>query len=353
MAVLGCLLGFTTSQVAQEDNVPVIIPNNQEAPLVPVNLNGQGGQEGARNQNNDLFLEDGCIPIAGRRVVTYNQALACYDSFGLRDGIRESTLTSIRRTLDFYAFKDIIKVVNQRFNPNVIDLDAGLLEIEGNNYNTERAFQVDLMSLINRVKDGHLKYNSNCFRKFYFNQPFSLVVVRDGDGEKVIVNQVTSDNDIIRAYNGLDPPIDVNQFRGFTVSRINGVIATEFIKTYADKHSTRSRDKDTRYNDVLSRSVYNSGRWETKHGSFQATRIIPDDEFLTYEFIERLNQPIIIPYLATIETPVVDSQAYYQRYCVPGELVANNNDADQEINQNEQQQPAPIGNRPRTNCQQY
>jgi len=86
----------------------------------------------------------------------YSDILKCLDQVPFSATLRTATMANVRKTMQLYAFRDIVK--NSPESPLThisVDLDAEFTRIEQATYNTDYDFQSDLAGVFLKLKDAH------------------------------------------------------------------------------------------------------------------------------------------------------------------------------------------------------
>lgn len=110
------------------------------------------------------LLLDPCS-LASGNYSTFPNAMACLSSFPLNETIKQATIQTLKKALDFYVFKDLavsFKDTNHELSPitSNIDLIAELDVIAQKQHSNDKAFHDDVFDLFLELNDAHTRYYS-------------------------------------------------------------------------------------------------------------------------------------------------------------------------------------------------
>ncbi|CAG8594006.1 9415_t:CDS:2, partial [Funneliformis mosseae] len=104
-------------------------------------------------------------------------------------------------------------------------------------YTTDVHFIIDVMNLLNQLKDPHTKFIPNCyFEQFLFEQGLSLYSVVKSD-----------DKQVIKIFNVLI----ISSLIDYEVTHIDSQLALSFITSFANSQIGESKDLNVRFNLAL------------------------------------------------------------------------------------------------------
>ncbi|RIA97563.1 hypothetical protein C1645_853239 [Glomus cerebriforme] len=167
----------------------------------------------------------------------YSDVKECFESFPYDKKLAEDTIETLKKTLQgFYVFlSEAREEPKQGFSFEAIDIIKELDSLLLNNYKTDYQFMTDLTNLIERLRDAHLGFSSNCYSHFIYNQQLALYSV------------INNDKQIIKIF---DDKLDSSTI-DCEVTQIDGRSPIEVIKEFGDTLRI-SRDSGVRFNIALS-----------------------------------------------------------------------------------------------------
>ncbi|CAG8615068.1 4271_t:CDS:2 [Funneliformis mosseae] len=180
-------------------------------------------------------------------------------------------------------------------------------------YTTDVQFMMDVMNLLNQLKDPHTKFIPNCyFEQFLFEQGLSLYSVVKSD-----------DKQVIKIFNDSIIP----SLTDCEVTHIDSQPALSFITSFANSQIGESKDLNVRFNLALASLTLEGGFIQLSSDSEQFTKrdVLPEKESVEYNVIcygERYNFTrewmVRIKEQEFLEA-FTDSKSYWNSFC------ANNN----------------------------
>ncbi|KAF9196270.1 hypothetical protein BGZ49_002865 [Haplosporangium sp. Z 27] len=213
--------------------------------------------------------------------LTYAAAKGCYESHAYDPIIATKVLDTLEKVLgNFYVFLDQAKVpsngAGSPFDTPAVDLMKELEKIrQKKNWKNDYEFQTALTYLTFSLNDGHLAYQSSCYRTVSFKQPISLYAPVVNGSQSVRVFYV----DTTISKKGL--PKDPSSLIDCTVVTIDGQPALKAIQSFTDRTSAISKDPGVRLNDALASTSWNSD-WSSSPGGFASRWEIPSKSSMDY-----------------------------------------------------------------------
>ncbi|CAB4488424.1 unnamed protein product [Rhizophagus irregularis] len=200
--------------------------------------------------------------------VKHSDVQACFESFPYDKNLAQKTIETLKKTLQgFYVYLSEAKEQpRQGFSFRAIDLVKELDSLLSNNYKTDYQFMTDIVSLIDEMKDNHLKFRPACYLIFIYNQQLSLY------------SAVINDKQVIKIF---ADELDKNTI-DCEVTHIDGRPSIEVIKEFADTLPI-SRDSGVRFNFALSGVTFNkNGDLIESPGSFTIRNQLPKQSSVEY-----------------------------------------------------------------------
>ncbi|KAJ3214796.1 hypothetical protein HDU67_001182 [Dinochytrium kinnereticum] len=187
----------------------------------------------------------------------------------------------MKKIFEMYPFTDLAKDTSAPLFASKVDLMAELDAIAADPAITfGYDFHSRIFLLISSLNDAHNYYGPQCYTSpFTFWQPWGFAsYYPDPSKEPVVkVHQPTvrsqaRDAAVLwrESLKGRDPA----DFVGYTLVSVDGVDALEAIQDYADKYSGFSREADSRFNYVLTKTQYVNGKFKVVRGSFSITNFL-------------------------------------------------------------------------------
>ncbi|KAJ3154202.1 hypothetical protein HDU86_004746 [Geranomyces michiganensis] len=196
--------------------------------------------------------------------IPYDHAVGCLSSFPLDEKIRESTLDTIKKTVEGeYAFTDMAAVASKmdggKWTLKDVDLYKFFKEAATKKYKSEKEFFDELNYTFRQLGDAHTGIRHACFHsEFSFYQPWGFDVLVDAKTGKQYV-RLAAENPTAAS---LGPQVAADLFatvekaigrnpttlRGWKVLMIDGKDAVEFIKDVANSDYGVAKDGQTRFN---------------------------------------------------------------------------------------------------------
>lgn len=195
---------------------------------------------------------DRCTFTRGK-AYDFDDALDCLYSIPLKEEVFNQTLETIEKAGQLYVFKDVSKKSpSPVFYPMNIDFDKEVAAIRSKHYDSEWAFNADIVNLFGRYQDGHFAYVPPlCYTGFAAMQPFSLVSYYDKETSSEVILIAGIMNGAEEGYKKLYGVSDLRDFVGGIVRTINGEDAAKVIYRYASEKAGSSHDANIRYNMAL------------------------------------------------------------------------------------------------------
>ena len=108
-------------------------------------------------------------------------------------------------------------------------------------------------------------------------------------------------------------------YKDYTVEKINGIDAMQFMIDFARDEVGSARDPSVRFNIALGRYDYFEGNWKTFFGVFSARARTPATASLRYVLRSPMGERVEldIPFIAKLPSIFRDGREYYLRMCIP------------------------------------
>ncbi|KAJ3313133.1 hypothetical protein HDU76_002710 [Blyttiomyces sp. JEL0837] len=246
---------------------------------------------------------------------------------------RKIQIDALKSYFNFYPFTDLALYSRSPFYELNIDITS-LLDniIQNDSITTEFMLHQEIRSTLNKLMDPHVSYLPKCFSQVYFRQAFFLGVVNSGLGlaggnASIYIADVLG---VDGASDGLWPT-GLAKYRGWIVTKINGIDAVTYIQTIADEVYPLSKSPSSRFNSVLTHYQplnTNTARMALYGGiTLLTTRIYKGiTNSITYSLLnpnstDGAGQDVEIPWAGSMMNGLVqsdvfqDSDSYYQGYC--------------------------------------
>ncbi|KAF9148384.1 hypothetical protein BG015_009875 [Linnemannia schmuckeri] len=180
---------------------------------------------------------------------------------------------------------------------------------------TDREFHDGISRILLRARDGHLLYDTDCFRAFWFQHGFFMShIVRDG---KPVI-KVHSMAPYFSYQNGVQADI-----LDCDILTIDGQDAVDYIQDWADRHVSMSKDENVRFNAALVIPQYRSGAADYfLPGKFSERLILPTEKSLSFSFRcpsksnLRLNVKWVGFYTHEQSKPFTNAESYFTSNCI-------------------------------------
>jgi len=181
----------------------------------------------------------------------YTQVMNCFHSILLTDDVKYTTLETLKRSLEIYAFYDIAHDSPDPNLPLQVNMQQGLEEIANRPYIYDMDFHNDLRYLYLQLNDAHTQYYlPTCYQNVMIRQGFGPV----GWGSTVEDFQIRVSpyfpSDLVSWYQE-NSNIYLPDYSNYTIVGINGVDAYEYFMTYANTSVGMGKDAGTRFNFAL------------------------------------------------------------------------------------------------------
>ncbi|KAJ9058717.1 hypothetical protein DSO57_1009550 [Entomophthora muscae] len=239
------------------------------------------------------FHYDPCAQIAYKRVSSYAEAMACYQTFSLQEKVKSATLQSLRRA---------IPLVSLNHNHSSM-LKSALEVIEKEPFEREFDFH---NSLVDLYAKGNMKYDAGCFSSFTFHLPLELVIEQENHALVVRVpNHMRYSSSMLPHWQSLG--FVVSKLSGRRVLKIDSQDAVSYLLAVAKSQGS------PHIASTLSRSMFEDGRWIVTEGSFAARKTPPPTKRLLVEFED--GEVMDLPFLASVPAGFHDSMSFYKNMC--------------------------------------
>ncbi|KAJ1547342.1 hypothetical protein HK405_006090, partial [Cladochytrium tenue] len=291
---------------------------------------------------------------------TVPDVLSCYSSFGLLESVRNGQIEALKSNFQMHPYLDQMKSSDHPFFTSHVDLLDELEQIRADrSIVTEHAFHSRIVNLVKSLRDGHTAYLPTCFQAYLLFQPWIIAAKYPGGdvdpspviylrsiisiATKAASSPASSTPLTKKDYGGhmvafwRAAGIEIANYVGWTVSKINGLDAVLFIQQEGDREYGVSRTKDTRFNKMLPNYKYAGGKWSiADSGLYQRTYIPPDFPTVwQYELSPPANNSaanassvlITVPWAAVVSPAVAKAMTsrdtYYSAACVSSSLAAS------------------------------
>ncbi|KAF8937255.1 hypothetical protein EDD21DRAFT_86681 [Dissophora ornata] len=214
--------------------------------------------------------------------LSYDAVKGCFEAQTFKPDVADKVLTSLENVLgNFYVFLDQAKA-----GPNAsagsplltptVDVMQELNKIrQKKDWKSDYEFQMALSYLTSSLNDGHLAYQSDCYRTVTFQQPLSLYAPVVNGAQSVRVFFV----DTSITQKGL--PKNPSSLNDCNVLTIDGQPALQAIQKFTDRSSAISKDPGVRLNDALASTSWYT-EWSSSPGGFASRWEVPDKASMDY-----------------------------------------------------------------------
>ncbi|KAJ1565682.1 hypothetical protein HK405_011822, partial [Cladochytrium tenue] len=273
-------------------------------------------------------------------IVTGADVLGCYGSFTTTSSVMTSQVATLKKYFNLYPYLDIIKSSSSPYFTSNLDLFATLDAIASNpSITTEYDFQTQVQAAIASLNDAHSSYQSNCFLAAEIFQPFVIdakyaagskptIYIRASNADRtdLIANPSTSSSLSTLMGSAWANTTNGNpsQYIGYTVSKINGLDAVDYIQKFADYWSSFSHTPEARFNLFMPSAAWDShtSSYVLNDGSLYRMVTIPYnlDWYWDYELVSPAGQAVTlskVPWAGFADTNSVISSGsyYYNDFC--------------------------------------
>lgn len=274
------------------------------------------------------------------KFVDFDLVKDCYKSFPLNKKIMDSTMDTVTRLLELYAFYDYnlgtvppkmkpkdkydndLEKMQEEIDDAQVDnsvsfnLKTALKKVGEGSYASDFQFQEALSKVFLPARDGHLLYHPNCYRQFSFIQPLMLASYSNLHGEVVLQLRL------------VDPfaPDELKAWVGATVTHIDGMNAVKYLVEYGLKKYGNCRSAPTRFSQLVSQVVLDQDKniLRAKRGSFCQTDVIPDKNAVVWTFEKdgKSKELEIKWHVPAMPPDFKDGPSYWNKYCAPPKPVS-------------------------------
>jgi len=182
---------------------------------------------------------------------SYTKVMNCFHSIYLTDDIKYTTLQTLQRSIEVYAFYDIAHDSPDPNLPLQVDMQRGLSEIADRPYIYDMEFHEDLRYLFLQLNDAHTQYYlPTCYQNILIRQGLGPVGWGSDPSNFKITVSPYFPSDLVSYYSN-NFGIYLPNYTNYTINTINGVPAYEYFMTYANTSIGMSKDVGTRFNYAL------------------------------------------------------------------------------------------------------
>lgn len=139
-----------------------------------------------------VAASDPCVAVGPKLsaglVVPLADALLCLKSFKFNATLAKSITSSVAKTLDMTAYRDISKSSPTPEFPLSVDIVSSIKKIGNTTYDSDYSFNKALHWAVYELKDYFSSYYPNCYRRMAARSAFLLGSIVENGVQKIIVS---------------------------------------------------------------------------------------------------------------------------------------------------------------------